>query len=57
MKYIYYIRKTFQGAYAINGIIGERQYFGYSKRVAIILYNQQCKKEKNNERKTKTRSY
>lgn len=46
MKYIYSIRKTFQGAYAINGVIGERQYFGYSKRVAIILYNKQCKKEK-----------
>ncbi len=46
MRYIYSIRKTFQGAYAINGVIGERQYFGYSKRVAKFLYNQQCKKEK-----------
>lgn len=46
MKYITAIRKTFQGAYAINGVIGERQYFGYSKRAAIVLYNKECKKEK-----------
>ncbi len=46
MKYITSIRKTFQGAYVINGVIGERQYIGYSKRVAIILYNKECKKEK-----------
>lgn len=47
MRYIYSIRKTFQGAYAINGVIGKRQYFGYSMQVAIILYNKECKKEKN----------
>ncbi len=49
MKYITYIRKTFQGAYAINGVIGERQYFGYSKRVAIYLYNQESKQRSKNQ--------
>lgn len=45
-RYITSIRVTFQGAYAINGVIGERQYIGYSKRVAIYLYNQAAKRQK-----------
>ncbi len=48
MKYITSIRKTFQGAYAINGVIGERQYFGYCMRVAIYLTNN-VKRRKRNE--------
>ena len=46
MKYITSIRITFQGAYAIYGAIGERQYFGYTKRTAIKLYTQEAKKFK-----------
>ncbi len=46
MRYITAIRITFQGAYAITGVIGERQYFGYTKRKAITLYNQETKKSK-----------
>lgn len=46
MRYIYSIRVTFQGAYAIYGVIGERQYFFYPKRTAIKLYNQEAKKAK-----------
>lgn len=49
MRYITSIRKTFQGAYAINGVIGERQYFGYSKQVAVYLYNQESKKRSKNQ--------
>ena len=46
MKYITSIRITFKGAYDIYGVIGERQYFGYTKRTAIKLYNQEAKKSK-----------
>lgn len=46
MRYIYSIRITLQGAYAIRGVIGEKQYFGYTKRKAITLYNQEAKKSK-----------
>ncbi len=46
MRYIYSIRITFQGAYAIYGVVRERQYFGYTKRTAIKLYNQEAKKAK-----------
>ncbi len=49
MRYIASFRKTFQGAYAIDGVIGERQYFGYSKRVAIYLYNQESKQRSKNQ--------
>ena len=35
---IYSIEKTFQGAWAIRGIIGLRQYIGYSKREAKRQY-------------------
>lgn len=44
MKYITMIEKTFQGAYRIYGVNGVKQYFFYSKKDAIKLYNTECKK-------------
>ncbi len=43
MKYITFIRKSFQGAWVISGIIGTRQYMFYSKKNAIKQYNQESK--------------
>ncbi len=43
MKYITYVRKSFQGAWIISGTIGTKQYMFYSKRNAIKLYNYEAK--------------
>ncbi len=40
MKYITFIRKSFQGAWVISGIIGTRQYMFYSKQNAIGIKSQ-----------------
>ena len=44
MRYITFIRKSFQGAWVISGIIGTRQYMFYSKKDAMKQYNQESKK-------------
>lgn len=44
MRYITLIEKSFQGAYKITGVNGVKQYFYYSKKDAIKLYNKECKK-------------
>lgn len=51
MRYITSIRITFQGAYAINGVIGEKQYFYFTKREAIRKYNQEAKQKLGGKRK------
>ena len=43
MKYITFIRKSFQGAWVISGIIGTRQYMFYTRQNAIKQYNQESK--------------
>lgn len=40
---VWFIDKTFQGAWAIHGQIGYRQYMGYSKSEAIRKYKQECR--------------
>ena len=57
MKDIYFIRKTFQGAWQIWGNIGVRQYFYYTKKQAIedykkeIITNMNPKKDKDGKSK------
>lgn len=43
MRYIRSIGRNVHGAYVIDGDIGSRQYYFYTKREAIRLYNQACK--------------
>lgn len=43
MKYIYSIETTFQGVYVVYGIIGTRQYMGYTKAEARKMYNEACR--------------
>lgn len=40
---IWYIEKTFQGAWEIRGLIGPRQYMGYTKREAKRKYMEEVK--------------
>lgn len=42
MKKISLIYKTFQGAWGIHGVIGHRQYMGYSKTEARKKYLAEC---------------
>ncbi len=37
-KKIYSVERTFQGAWAIHGIIGLRQYMGYTRKEARQKY-------------------
>lgn len=43
-SYIYSIEKNYHGAYVIFGKLGFRQYYEYTKREAIALYNKECRK-------------
>ena len=40
---INFVSKNIRGAYVIGGIIGFRQYYGYTKREACQKYKQECK--------------
>lgn len=42
MKKINLMYQTFQGAWAIHGILGYRQYMGYSKTEARKRYLAEC---------------
>lgn len=43
---IWFIEKSFQGAWVIHGKIGTRQYIGYSKAEAVQKYKDFYKAEK-----------
>lgn len=43
MRYIGSIQKQ-NGMLVISGVIGVRRYLWYSKREAIVRYNQECRK-------------
>lgn len=42
MKKIIVMYQTFQGAWAIHGVLGYRQYMGYSKTEARKKYLAEC---------------
>lgn len=46
LKFISCIDQTIHGAWEIYGAIGFRQYYGYTRRDAMRLYNQECRKAK-----------
>ena len=39
---IHFVDKNIHGAWVIYGILGIRQYYGYSKKEAIRLYKNEC---------------
>lgn len=41
---IYLIEHNIRGAVVIYGALGVRQYYGYSKKEARRMYNDECKK-------------
>ena len=43
-KDIFIIEKNVRGAWVIYGALGVRQYYGYSKTVAIKQYREECAK-------------
>ena len=49
MRYIGSIQKQ-NGMLVISGVIGVRRYLWYSKREAIVRYNQECRKKLQPER-------
>lgn len=44
MNDIYMTEKNMRGAWVVYGKIGIRQYYGYTKKDAIRLYREECKR-------------
>ena len=40
---IFFTEKNIHGAWVVCGVIGYRQYYGYTKKQAIELYKEECK--------------
>ena len=45
IKYIESMYRTFQAAWVVYGIIGMRQYMGYSKTEAKEMYMSECRQK------------
>lgn len=45
MKEIYFTEKNIYGAWVVYGLIGVKQYYGYTKREAERRYKEQVKQE------------
>lgn len=41
---IYFVEKNIHGAWVVVGVIGTRQYYGYTKKEAIKRYNDEAYK-------------
>ena len=45
MKEIYFTEKNIYGAWVVYGLIGVKQYYGYTKRESERRYREQVKQE------------
>lgn len=41
---IYFTEKNIRGAWVVVGVLGTRQYYGYTKKEAIKMYNDEVYK-------------
>ena len=46
MALIYFIERNIRGAWIVYGIIGIKQYYGYTRKQAIQLYKEQIRMER-----------
>lgn len=44
MKMIDFVERNIRGAWVVKGILGTRQYYGYTKQNAIKSYQDEAKK-------------
>ena len=42
--YIFYVERNIHGAWAVCGLLGIRQYYGYTKAEAMSRYIAECKR-------------
>lgn len=40
---IFFVEKNIRGAWAVYGLAGIRQYYGYTKQEAIAKYREECR--------------
>lgn len=44
MKMIDFVERNIRGAWIVKGVLGTRQYYGYTKQNAIRSYQEEAKK-------------